>query len=869
MAHSVVKISLMSSYQEATNKTNEELYSLLKTTANGLSGREADDRRRIFGLNAISLGAASWHTILLRQFRSSFVYLLFAAAFISLFMRDFINAVLIFIFLLFNVFIGFLQENKAEKSVALLKNFIQWRARVKRDGKFIEIDTEELVPGDIVHLQAGDMIPADGRFICADGIIVDESVLTGESINVSKTADPLGAAAKTFYDAKNYGFFRTTISAGSGELAVCATGGSTAVGAIAKQIQNTHTKSGFEIGISRFSGFILKLVLVTIVFMVIGNLAIHKGKVDLSRLLIFAIALTVGVVPEALPLVTSLSMSQGAVRLAKKHVVPRRLSAIEDLGSIEVLCTDKTGTITENSLTVAEFYGNKNEIMFFALAGAGLQHTRKLARKGEDVFDLAIFKETDEEMRASILRFNRVSDLPFDPMRRCDSALLVRGDERMIITRGAPEAVLARSCGQNKQEILDWARNEGVLGRRVLAFAKKQFSGERDEITTEDENGEEFIGMVSFRDPLKRTAKNALKDAKKLGLMIKIITGDSREVAGAVAYEARLIDSPDKVITGDELLQLPFEKQNAAVEEYSVFARATPLQKYHIIELLQKKFLVGFLGEGFNDAPALKLAHVGLAVNGASDIAREASDIVLLNKSLHVIVEGIREGRKISANTIKYIKATLTSNFGNFYALAFASLIIDYPPMLPVQILLLNLLTDFPMISIASDSVDEREVERPRGYHLREVVLIAIVLGLVSTSFDFAFFGFFVRKGEGVLQTMWFIGSVLTELALLFSIRTSSAFFKTRIPSVLVLGLTFLCAFLAIALPFSRFGKTLFSFVTPEINNLVIVLVLVVLYFTATELVKRFYYRIFTSQGERIHGRVPHLHLYEGGIKGG
>ena len=334
-----------------------------------------------------------------------------------------------------------------------------------------------------------------------------------------------------------------------------------------------------------------------------------------------------------------------------------------------------------------------------------------------------------------------------------------------------------------------------------------------------------------------------MEKAKELGVSIKIITGDNSEVAGAVGVRIGLLDDPTRVISGTALMAMPPDKREQAVKEHAVMARVTPEQKYEIIRILQSSFTVGFLGEGINDAPALKLAGVSLAVDSAADIAREAADIILLQKNLEVIIEGIRSGRAVFANTVKYLKATLASNFGNFYAIAIASLFISFLPMLPLQILLVNLLSDFPMISIATDTVDAAEVTRPRKYEIKEIVLIATLLGVVSTVFDFMFFAVFVNQGAGILQTNWFMGSVLTELVFLFSVRTRLPFYQASRPSTVVLALTGLAAAATIVLPFTVFGQAAFHFIPPTTSDLAIILGLVGAFFVCAELVKDFYYR--------------------------
>ena len=793
-------------FKQAGVLSKEQIIAALETGEAGLSGQEAAERL-LSGPNEILAKQTSWHEVLLRQFKSSFIYLLFAAFVVSLLMGEMSDAILILLFLIINAGLGFFQEFRAEHSLQLLKQFIERKTRVLRDGKELTIPVREVVVGDLVVLDAGDTIPADGYFIAADQVEVDESPMTGETKPVAKIAGALAKSPENFYDSKNIGFSRTTLVSGDGKLLVFATGNKTEVGSIVTQMESANTESAFELGISRFSTFILKMVLATIPIIFILNLLIHHEAINFGEFLLFSIALTVSVIPEALPLVMTLSLSRGAIEMAKKHVVPRRLSAIEDLGSIDILCSDKTGTITENKLTVHDVYGDRTEVICYAAYAALSRPDTQSAQNS--VFDVAIIASDEKNTKDEKLEF--VDEMPFDPVRKRSTALVRVKNDLVMVSRGAPELVVPHDA-PNYAEAMAWAAAEGEKGCRVLAVTTKwHFGGNKEKITVEDEQGMTFSGLISFSDPLKKSTKGAIRDAGKLGVQVKIITGDGKEVAGWVGYEAGIITDRSMVISGDELDKLSEEEKLKAVERYHIFARTMPLQKYEIIELLQKNHLVGFLGEGFNDAPALKMAHVGLAVANASDIAQDAADVILLNPSLHVIIDGIKEGRKIFANSIKYIRATLASNFGNFYALALSSLFIPYLPMLSVQILLLNLLSDFPMISIATDNVDDSELERPRGYQVKELTMVAIVLGAVSTIFDFSFFGYFMQYGEKNLQTMWFIGSVLTELVLLFSIRTTLKFWKARPPSKTIVLLTGSVMAITVAIPYTTIGQEFFN----------------------------------------------------------
>jgi Mg2+-importing ATPase len=829
-------------YQEIAARAPDDVLRLLSARTDGLSIDEAAQRLAAHGFNELTGTEISPAAIFARQFRSAFIYLLLAASAVALYLREFLDAGVIFVFLLINAILGFLQEYRAERALELLKQFVDRRTRVRRDGQVTSVSVRSVVPGDIVILSAGDTIPADGYFIRAEDVVVDESAMTGETAPVGKRSGPLATAPADFYGASNIGFTRTTLLAGDAELLVFATGNRTVVGEIARTMRTADSPSAFEKGIAAFSGFMLKLVGVTVPLVYVLHALVTDTAVTAGEFLLFAIALTVSAIPEALPLVTTISLSRGALELAKKHVVPRRLSAIEDLGSITVLATDKTGTITENRLSVAGVFGERASVLRFAAMAP-------LARGGspspqDQVYDSAIFAERGEGGPASPAALTLVDELPFDPMRKRATMLVHEDGRGFLVSRGAPEALYADAL--NAGDALAWAAGEGRKGRRVLAIAATEVSAAiHQPVSPELERGLTPVGIISFADPLKPTTREAIRKAERLGVRVKIITGDSREVAGWVGVEIGLTEDPADVLLGDEFERMSQEERAVAADHYDVFARTTPTQKYDIIRTLEAGHLVGFLGEGFNDAPALKMAHVGLAVNGASDIAQDAADVVLLNPSLEVIVDGIQEGRKIFANTMKYIRATLTSNVGNFYALAFAALFIPYLPMLPIQVLLLNLLSDFPMISIAADTVDEGELERPRGYQVVELTAIAVVLGAISTLFDFAFFGYFVRFNDAaILQTMWFMGSLLTELVLLFSIRTVRPFWRAKRPSAAVFSLTLTAMGIAVALPFIGPIRTVFGFTTPAPEHLVMAFVLVVLYFASTEAAKLLYYKV-------------------------
>lgn len=815
---------------------------------NGLSSEEARKRFQLYGQNALAASEARWWEIWLRQFKSAFVYLLLAAALIAIGLSDFMEGFLILLFVIINSSLGFYQEYQSEHALQLLKQFIQAKSRVRRDGKELTVDSSELVPGDIILLKAGDRIPADVRFLSVQDLLVDESALTGESVPVNKTADATKLETEP-YLAKNIGFSATTIIAGQAEAVIIATGNRTEMGDISRLAVETRRVGSFEKGLNRFSVFILRLILLTLIVVFLVNLAIKGEHANIPQLLIFSIALAVSVIPEALPIVATISLARGALKLAKNHVVVKRLSAIEDLGSVEILCTDKTGTITENKLTVVDVFGVDKSTTLHAAALACSLQAKEL--ESVDPFDRAIWKALSEAERKHVRAASILAQVPFDPRRRRNSVLAESAGETRLILRGALETIYAccvHADDASKKNATAWAVKQGKLGRRVLAIAEKNWTGPSAYHAKNDENGAHLLGLIAFEDPIKPTAKHAVEQARALGLQVKILTGDSAEVATAVALEIGLIRSESEVMDGDTLEHLPIQKQEQAVEAHAVFARVSPEQKYRIIQLLEAKHEVGFLGEGINDAPALKVANIGLVVSSATDIARDAADIILLKSSLDVIVRGIREGREVFANTLKYIKGTLASNFGNFFAVAAASLLSNTLPMLPIQLLLVNLLTDFPMISISTDNVDPSELRRPQRYQVRDIALIAIILGVVSTIFDFIFFALYRSSPSAVLQTNWFIGSVLTELVFVYSIRTRKVFFLAKRPSSALIGLTFVAAGVALVLPFTPFGHRVFHFFSPAPTHIATILLVVLAYFFLSETVKLAFYRSMNGQ---------------------
>ncbi|HEX4068533.1 MAG TPA: HAD-IC family P-type ATPase [Candidatus Babeliales bacterium] len=831
-----------------TNISAEDALADLNSSLSGLTQSIAEKRLHECGPNEIKEVDVTWWHILKSQILSPFMLVFLVIGLAYGLTHQFAEAVIVAIIILINVGIGFFQEYRSNSAMQALKKCLMSEVTVKRDSTEMNIPLNQLVPGDIIILYVGDVIPADCRFIEVDNLAVDESSMTGESVAVAKKVEPMQEAAVDAYKAENIGFTGSTVTQGKGKAVVIATGAATALGKIAALTNKTVNESSLEKGSLSITRLTIYLVFASLLIMALIHIVMRGGEFSFIDFFLFAAALTITAIPEGLPMVITFCLSQGASALKKNNVIVKRLSAIGDLGSIEVFCTDKTGTLTENALSVQDIYGkNPDATLLYAVVSSPAQAvTKDSMTKG---FDLALQKKLTDVHNAELAQYTMLKESPFTPQKRQSMALVHKNGIHTVILKGSPEVVIEKCTflsEDEKKSIQSWIETEEHKGNRILAIATKNIASYNpDSYDIEaDDQGYETVGLIGFQDPLKETALTTVQKAKELGIQIKILSGDSKNVCYTIAKQLGLEENPDNIVLGEDFEKASEEEKDFLANNRSVFARVNPEQKYAIIGHLKKKYAVGYMGDGINDAPALKMAHVSFAVNDAAPVAREAAEIILLRKSLRSVVLGIEEGRRTIVNTLKYTKMTNAPSFGHFYALAVASLLVSYPPMLPMQLLFLNLLTDLPMMAISTDNVSPEEVQKPLTYDMVDAAILITLFGLIMFIADMTIFLVFRSHFPETLQTSWFITSTISEVIFIFLFRTQLLFFTAHRPSTTMVGLSLFVIVTAVILPCTAFGNKIFSFTTPEWQHLPWLIGVVVFNLVVAEGVKLTYYYV-------------------------
>ena len=769
----------------------DKLFAQLRSSPAGLSREAAARRLAIHGPNR--LAAAGRHptaALLLGQFRSPITLLLIAAAVLSLALGETTDGLIVIGIILVSGLLGFWQEHRAADAVEKLLAKVRTQATVLRHGVRTDIPVEAVVPGDVVLLTAGDLIPGDARILSSKDLYVDEAALTGESYPAEKQPGDVPAEA-ALHERANSLFLGTHVISGTATAVVVHTGRKTIFGGLSAELARRPPVTEFEQGVRRFGYLLLEIAAVMALAIFAINVALHRPVLES---LLFTLALAVGLTPQLLPAIVSVTLAHGARQMARKHVIVRRLTSIEDVGGITVLCTDKTGTLTEGVVSVEaalDVRGNPSQkVRLYAYLNAAFE------TGFPNPIDDAIRRKPLPEAAA----FQKVDEVPYDFVRKRLSVLVRAGDRRIMITKGALANVLSvctameqpdgsvRPIEEARRDVLKRHEALSRQGYRCLGVAYRIFDSDAP-IRKESEQEMVFIGLVSLFDPPKPGALESLQRLKGLGISVKLITGDNHAVAAKIGREAGL--NVRAVLTGAELRHLTDAALMRRAARVEVFAEVEPNQKERIVLALKKAgYAVGFMGDGINDATALHAADVGISVDSAVDVTKQAADIVLLRKDLGVLAEGVREGRRAFANTLKYVFITTSANFGNMFSMAGASLFSEFLPLLPKQILLLNVLSDLPAMAIAADRLDEELVARPRRWDMRAIQRFMITFGLISSVFDFLTFGVLLasQTSAEVFRAGWFLESVLSEILILLVIRTRRLFFKSRLGRGLLLA---------------------------------------------------------------------------------
>jgi len=847
-----------------------DLLHRLASNADGLSGDEAARRLAADGPNSTGdgRGESPWR-LLLDQFRSPLVLLLLFAMALSLFLGETTDAAIVLAIVAGSALLGFWQEYRASNAVAALLAVIQARATVLRDGNPIEIPPEELVRGDVLQLVAGDAVPADARLLESKDLFVDESTLTGESYPVEKETGsvdedaPLAARTDAVFQGSH-------VVSGTAHAVVARTGAATEFGAISERLRHRAPETDFERGLRQFGAMLIRVTLALVAAIFAVNVWLDRPA---TESFLFALALAVGLTPELLPAIVSVTLARGAQRMASEQVIVRRLNAIENFGSMDVLCSDKTGTLTEGVVRLHgafDVHGRPSErVLLCAVLNATF----------ESGFPNPIDEALRRETLPDVARHRKVDEVPYDFLRKRLSVVVEEDDDESarhtMVTKGALRNVLEvctrvevpadepgsaptgdgsqrRSAGatsartvpisEMREEIDRRFAEQSEQGLRLLGVAVRDVTGD-PVIDKDDEHDMVLVGFVAFEDPPKPGVEQAVAELRDLGVRLKVVTGDNRLVARRLGRTLG-IDSP-RVLTGEELRHAAAGALPRLVAGVDVFAEIEPVQKEHVIRALREGgAVVGFLGDGINDASALHAADVGISVDGAVDVAKEAADIVLLRHDLGVLARGVRMGRETFANTLKYVFITTSANFGNMLSMAAASLFLPFLPLLPKQILLNNFLSDFPSVTIATDSVDQEQVAGPRRWDIALVRRFMVVFGLVSSVFDlltFAVLLLVLRASETEFQTGWFIESLMTELFIVLVIRTRRPFLASR-PGTILLWATLATAAATIFLPYTPVAK-LFGLEPLPLRVVGVLLGITLAYLLASEAAKHAFHR--------------------------
>ncbi|MDP3389931.1 MAG: magnesium-translocating P-type ATPase [Methylococcaceae bacterium] len=820
----------------------------LNTTAQGLTSEEANQRIKRFGSNQLNSKKDTGNIrLFVAQFKSSIILILLFATGLSFYLHDRVDAAIILTIVLISGCLGFWQEKGAANAIKQLLAMVQINVNVLRDGTAIETALEKLVPGDLVILKAGDVIPGDCLLVESDNLFVDEAILTGESYPVEKLPGVLPTDT-ALSQRTNALWMSTHVQSGSAKALVVATGQSTEFGKLSLRIKLKAPETDFERGIRRFGYLLMEVTLLLVIIIFAVNVYLAKPVMDSF---LFALALAVGLTPQLLPAIISINLAHGAKRMAEQKVIVKQLASIENFGSMNVLCSDKTGTLTEG---IVHLQGALD------IAGAPSEKVARFAYLNS-VYETGFINPIDEAIRQhrqfDVADCNKLAEIPYDFYRKRLSVLIAQPDGELLITKGALTNILAvctevemndgslKNIEDVRQDIQQRYEEFSKQGYRTLGLAYKPMTNTTG-LDKTDESAMRFVGFLVLFDPPKAGCLETIRQLRELGVTLKIITGDNKLVATTVSKQLGLAEWA--ILTGPEIRQMSDLALMNQVVDVNVFAEIEPNQKERIIIALKKTgFVVGYMGDGINDVSALHAADVGISVESAADVAKETAQIVLLEKDLNVLVRGVREGRITFANTLKYVFMATSSNFGNMFSMAGASLFLPFLPLLPKQILLTNLLTDFPEMTIASDNVDAEMVAQPRRWDIKFIRNFMITFGIVSSIFDYLTFGLLLMLDvpENEFRTAWFMESVVSAALIVFVVRSSRAFYKGR-PGKYLVAATMAIVAITVALPYTPIAPFI-GFVPLPLSLLGQIGLIVLLYIATAELAKHIFYRLVKS----------------------
>ncbi len=846
---------------EYSSLPSSEVFRVLGTGAEGLSAVEAEKRLRGYGPNELPRERLSWFKVLLNQFRNPMFLILLAVALASGVLGQPVQAGIILVIMGFSVVLGFYNEFRAERLVEELQGSVSIKAVVMRDGKTAEVDSSSVVPGDLLQVYIGDIVAADTRIVESKELEVNESLLTGESFAVEKNsgAPAAGRPPSTPSEAGNMLFMGTVVVRGTGRGIVVSTGRSTAFGSISKSLSRAHPETEFQRGTKRYGNLLLFLTF----FLAVGIFGFNAlvGHSLLNSLL-FALAVAIGIVPEMMPGIVTIALSRGAHKMAEQEVIVKRLASMENLGNVDVLCTDKTGTLTAGKISLEGVLGPdlKPEpgVLPMALA-CNVAVVGSEGRVTGNPMDAATWEYAiQRNLVDPAAAFSKVDEIPFDYERRMMSVIARKAAGLFIITKGAPESVLprcseiARDGGATKEALtpdlaggLEAAvASHSREGLRMLAVSYRSVE-EKSAYSHEDEAGMTLAGFLSFTDPPKKDAAQAISKLKMLGVDTKILTGDNEIVARKTCEDIEV--QVKKVVTGGDLVSMNWADFKAVAEETTIFARVTPDQKLEVIKALKENgHVVAYLGDGVNDAPALYEADAGISVDSAVDVSKEAADIILLKKDLGVLAAGIEEGRRTFGNTIKYVLMGTSSNFGNMFSASAASVFLPFLPMLPMQILFMNLLYNVANLTLPTDNVDAEYTKWPKKWDIGFVRNFTLFFGPFSSVYDFLTFGimlFVFGASASLFQSAWFVESFWTEVLIIFVIRTRrTPFFASR-PGKWLTVFTLAAVAFGTALPFTRLGGIM-RFVPLPPQFWVLLVLMTITYLFLVDAGKVFFYKV-------------------------